>query len=206
MPTPEQIAQQLEASFRQVQEERMQGIPLLNPHLEVQAIGFQVGEQGILGALITPWFLNLVLLPPGDAPLQGLPIGQRREVELPARRVPFRINHLDGIGPCLTHSLFSPVHCFHDQAAAVAAATAALAELATAAEPIPLNEQEAAIDRYLRKEALFEPPAVERALPAEAESGNPMEQAAAPDNDAEARRLSRRELLFGALRGRPVEG
>ena len=46
-----------------IQRERMADIPLLNPALEVQAVGFSVWEAYCLGVLITPWFMNLMLLP-----------------------------------------------------------------------------------------------------------------------------------------------
>jgi len=194
MTTPEAVADRLETAFRRVHEERMQGIPLLNESLKVEAVGFHQRPEGILGALITPWFLNIVLLPSGDDPLKGLPVGLRREIDLPARKVRFTVNDLDGIGLCYTHSLFSPVNCFHEQSSAVAAAEAALTELMVEAEKVELSEEEAAIERYMRKEAMFEPPAVERAL-AEKEQKSAAEEAAEPPP------LSRRELLFGALRG-----
>jgi [NiFe] hydrogenase assembly HybE family chaperone len=190
MPTPESIAARLEEAFVRVLEERMQGIPLLNVDLTVQAVGFHQRPDGVLGALITPWFMNLILIPPGDAPLKGLPIGMRQEIELPARKVRFTVNDLDGIGPCLTHSLFSPVNCFHSQGAAVAAAEAALAELELEAERVEMTDEEAAIERYMSKEAMFEPREVEKAM-------------AAKDDVQEAppRNLSRREVLFAAFRG-----
>ncbi|WP_059287489.1 [NiFe]-hydrogenase assembly chaperone HybE [Aquitalea magnusonii] len=60
-------APQLEALFRDIAASRMQGIPILNPALQVEAIGFQQwgGPQGRLwaGVLLTPWFMNLLLLP-----------------------------------------------------------------------------------------------------------------------------------------------
>jgi rubredoxin len=51
-------AAQLESLFRQIADTRMQGIPILNPALQVQAIGFRQwdGPHGLLwvGVLLTP--------------------------------------------------------------------------------------------------------------------------------------------------------
>jgi len=172
----------------------MQGIPLLNIDLAVQAVGFQERPQGILGVLITPWFVNLILLPSGDAPLKGLPIGAGQEIELPARKIRFTVNELDGIGPYLSHSLFSPVNCFHDQSAAVAAAQAALAELMTEAEQVPLSEEEQAIEEYFRKETLFAPGETGTSA-ASGQTPSPLPAA----EDSAPRLMSRRQALFGAF-------
>ncbi|KAF0136409.1 MAG: hypothetical protein FD153_1935, partial [Rhodospirillaceae bacterium] len=54
------LTETLASHFRSVQSERMQGIPILNPVLQVEAVGFEWApdQEGVLaeGALITPWF------------------------------------------------------------------------------------------------------------------------------------------------------
>jgi [NiFe] hydrogenase assembly HybE family chaperone len=53
----------LEAAFVRIQRDAMAGVPMLHPALRVQALGFARWEGHWLGALVTPWFLNLVLVP-----------------------------------------------------------------------------------------------------------------------------------------------
>ena len=59
------VGQRLESAFERVRRERMIDVPMLNPRLAVQAVGFRDWRGGWLGILITPWFMNLMLLP-GD--------------------------------------------------------------------------------------------------------------------------------------------
>ena len=52
--------------YRRVETERMQGLPLLNPALRVEAVGFRLAEEDASvaeGVLITPWFMSLLRLP-----------------------------------------------------------------------------------------------------------------------------------------------
>ena len=61
----------LEAVFRRIATTRMRGVPVLNPALSVQAIGFGPdplrtapdAAPTMLGVLVTPWFMNLLRLP-----------------------------------------------------------------------------------------------------------------------------------------------
>lgn len=59
----------LEHAFTTIAHERMAGLPVLNPNLSVEAIGFErvagaADEAGhALGILATPWFMSLVWLP-----------------------------------------------------------------------------------------------------------------------------------------------
>ena len=59
-------ARALQALFEHIARTPMAGLPLLQPGLQVQALGFEPvpAEPSVaLGVLITPWFMNLVLLP-----------------------------------------------------------------------------------------------------------------------------------------------
>jgi [NiFe] hydrogenase assembly HybE family chaperone len=61
-------ARQLEQAFGTIASTRMAGLPKVHPGLRVEAIGFELhrgpdGEAGWLGALLTPWCMNLVWLP-----------------------------------------------------------------------------------------------------------------------------------------------
>lgn len=121
--------------FVLVQHERMGDVPVLNPHLHVQALGFEPArdrwgqpQDWAEGLLITPWFMSLVRLPLGtprlcaDGPLpQVRTFGQEAFDFLPL--------HIPGQGWVETASLFSPMNDFADQAQAIATAQAVLALL-----------------------------------------------------------------------------
>lgn len=105
----------LVAHFRDVQHSRMRDVPILNPCLKVEAVGFQPFEKGVLGVLITPWFMNLVCLPPAE---KDAVTEDSLVLELPAGDYEFCRNHAPEVGNFYTCSLFSPVLQFEDQAAA----------------------------------------------------------------------------------------
>ena len=67
---PEQICRSLEAAFNEILQNRMYAMPVLNPALSVQALGFLRYQQDWLGVLITPWFMNVLLLPEADSTWQ----------------------------------------------------------------------------------------------------------------------------------------
>lgn len=73
----EQISCALETVFNGVLETRMRGVPVINPALSVQAVGFNPFNGDWLGVLITPWFMNLLLLPGPDSQWREQPPGGR---------------------------------------------------------------------------------------------------------------------------------
>lgn len=114
----------LEQCFQRIAEERMADVPILNPRLRVKAVGFRPWQDLRLGVLITPWFINLVLL--SDAPdaerWPGVASGASISVALPAGQFDFLLGEAAPLGRYLACSLFSPVLEFEDQAAAEAVA------------------------------------------------------------------------------------
>ncbi|MGR6807000.1 [NiFe]-hydrogenase assembly chaperone HybE [Sphaerotilus natans] len=141
----------LEAVFRRIATTRMRGVPVLNPALSVQAIGFGPdplrtapdAAPTMLGVLVTPWFMNLLRLPlqPVDgrdaAALQaaGLaPLGRTVVRRYGEHALDFTGAHEAGeasgfseapglmLGAWEQASLFSPMFAFADQPAAVATA------------------------------------------------------------------------------------
>ncbi|MDX1607508.1 MAG: [NiFe]-hydrogenase assembly chaperone HybE [Candidatus Competibacterales bacterium] len=109
----------LESVFSRIQRERMQDIPLLNPALRVAAVGFRRWEGRWLGVLLTPWFLNLMLLPADPQRWETLAEGEKRRLPLPSGDYPFSGGHEPAIGPYLFCSLLSPVHALPDQSTAL---------------------------------------------------------------------------------------
>ncbi len=124
---PERLA----AAFRAIHAERMRGLPFVNERLAVEAVGFRRWNGRWLGVLITPWFMNLVLLPDEgpQARWQSLRPGASAAYEFPAGVFEFIGNREDAIGEFQSCSLFSPVFEFADQATARATAEAALVAL-----------------------------------------------------------------------------
>lgn len=117
-------ARRVEDAFEHVARTRMAGMPFVNPALRVEAVGFHAWRGEWLGVLVTPWSINVVLLPPGDRP--RLPAGAERFVEFPAGRFRFVAAFDAALGEYHACSLFSPALEFSDQDAARATAQAAL--------------------------------------------------------------------------------
>ena len=125
-------ASRLEATFTRIWKTRMADLPFLNPALRVESVGFRPWEGQWLGALVTPWSVNLVLMP-GDGEWKSLPMGGERFAVMPAGRFRF-IAGIDGeLGEYHACSLFSPALEFADHASARATAEAALEALFDAA-------------------------------------------------------------------------
>lgn len=120
------LAQGLELHFQQVLETRMQDVPILNPSLSVKAVGFKQTPQGCLGVLITPWFINLMLLPCEGDDWLDLPTGSTQVQVFGSGSYPFLVAEEAGIGRYQSCSLLSPVLEIQDQETAVEVALSAL--------------------------------------------------------------------------------
>jgi [NiFe] hydrogenase assembly HybE family chaperone len=146
---------QLVQVFAHIGATRMQGVPVLNTALHVQALGFEVITEGeapvLLGILITPWFMNLLRLPlVSGAPACAPAPGSRRSHLCGEQLFEFIAAQEDALGSFEVCSLFSPMFEFADQAGAVSTATEILKLLRTPpAERAPV-----------RKAALADAPAV----------------------------------------------
>ena len=117
----------LEQRYREIAATRMAGVALCHPGLEVAAVDFapDADGAGALGALVAPWFMNLVWLPlprtlealaPAPA---ALPVGETRRRAVGPEIFEFIGAHEGGFGDFEACSLFSPMFEFADQAAAV---------------------------------------------------------------------------------------
>ena len=123
----------LEATYRHVAETRMHGLPFVNPALAVEAVGFAPWEGRWLGAMVTPWFINLVLAPLEPAQWRSLGQGEKLRYSFPAGDYEFVGAIEPGVGEFQVCSLFSPVLEFEDQATARFVAEHARAALLDAA-------------------------------------------------------------------------
>ena len=127
----ENPASLLEAAFTAILQQRMNGLPFLNPALHVEAVGFARHAQDWLGILITPWFMNLMLLPGADNDWPAAAEGYRQLWRFPAGEIQFIAACEAGIGTYQQCPLFASMQPFADQAAARVAAGDALAALLT---------------------------------------------------------------------------
>ena len=122
----EALTRGLEHHFRQVERTRMAELPILNARLHVQAVGFRRTDEGCLGVLITPWFINLVLLPCEGDDWQDLTTGSRTTRVFASGVYEFLIADEPSIGRYQVCSLLSPVFELADQEAALVFADTAL--------------------------------------------------------------------------------
>ncbi len=97
------------SQFREI-DAGMRDLPLYNPKVTIETYGFRpFGERELIGILITPWFMNLVLLPIEPVAFDMRQVGRLEGVELPAGRRTFVIGGEREIGVYKAHSLHSPV-------------------------------------------------------------------------------------------------
>jgi [NiFe] hydrogenase assembly HybE family chaperone len=119
------IGQLTEACFEEIRTTRMTGIPILNEALSVEVVGAREWNGDWLAVLVTPWFMNLMLVR-ADEETETLAQGAKRHFAFPAGQFEFIHGREDAIGSYWMCSLFSPVFEFSDQESAEAAAAAAL--------------------------------------------------------------------------------
>jgi [NiFe] hydrogenase assembly HybE family chaperone len=120
---------QVAAAFRVVHETRMHDVPILNPAIAVEAVGFAPWDAHWLGCLVTPWFMNLMLLPREAEKWVRLRPGEKHTYAFPAGAFEFIGGREDAVGEYQACSLFSPMFEFADHAAARATAEACLRAL-----------------------------------------------------------------------------
>lgn len=133
----------LVAFYRQVETERMLGIPILNPALSVEAVGFRMvtGDEAVAeGVLITPWFMSLVRLPLAVEGHGGR-VGRKRVHACGTERFEFIGAHDPVLGFHESCALFSPMNDFGHQALARETAQAVMTAL-TAVETQPASAPE----------------------------------------------------------------
>ncbi|WP_426416029.1 [NiFe]-hydrogenase assembly chaperone HybE [Aestuariirhabdus sp. LZHN29] len=110
----------LEQVFSNVLENRMQDMPLINRRVEVEAVGFEEWEGQWLGVLITPWFINLILIRKEGSPWPQLELAKGNEINIAFPQGTYRFcpREEEGIGHYLCCSLMSPLQEInsHDEA------------------------------------------------------------------------------------------
>ena len=100
--------------FKKIGAERMIDLPFYNHALDVEAIGFKETENHHIGVLITPWFINVMLLFK-QRPEQNVQLGQRVQHTLPSGEHSFMVGEDEEIGHYDFISLVSPTLKFKTQ-------------------------------------------------------------------------------------------
>lgn len=126
----------VEAEFRRIAA-IMEGLPICNPALAVEAFGFRPWNGLWVGALLTPWTLNLMLLLAGNEGFRRLRQDETQVWSFPSGDYGFWGGPPSALGDYQTCPLISPVLEFADQRSLREAAAAALEGLMAAPEPVP---------------------------------------------------------------------
>lgn len=114
--------------YRSIYDDRMQDLPIVNAKLDVEAVGFQAYDEHQIGVLITPWFMNLVLLLGSDIGSR-LKQGSKSTLKFPSGPVEFTTAQDEVLGAYLTAVLFRSVAEFPDQYTAKVVALEVMQEL-----------------------------------------------------------------------------
>ncbi|MBS0987760.1 [NiFe]-hydrogenase assembly chaperone HybE [Acetobacter okinawensis] len=124
------FARALEEVFTDIYASKMRGLPFVNEALHVKAVGFCTFEGQLVGALVTPWFMNLIALPSAGADWSGVVSGSKKLLNFPSGSYEFTAvlrdegtKALPGYWAC---SLFSPVFNFTTMLQAIDTAQAAV--------------------------------------------------------------------------------
>ena len=178
---PTETIARLEAAFREIHTAQMRGLPIVNDALAVKAVGFRRHNERWLGALVTPWFLNIVLLPGEGEDWSELVPGAKELIEFPSGRYEFVHANRKGVGAYKACSLFSPMFEFASMLQATETASAALVSLFDPS--IREDGAQTAEIRRRREEELAPPP---DPVPAQAEPVRPSRRALLGMGSAEA--------------------
>ncbi len=115
-------------------DDKMIGLPIYNGALKIEMVGFRPYQDMYAGVVITPWCMNIVLLPQDAAAQPAAAIGASRQHVFPSGSYSFIMGRMEPIGALETCSLFSPMDEFPDMEAAKLAANAVAEALFEAPE------------------------------------------------------------------------
>ncbi|MEP9354194.1 [NiFe]-hydrogenase assembly chaperone HybE [Xanthobacter sp. KR7-65] len=177
-----------EAVFREIHAAKMKGVPFVNGTLGVKAVGFRIHDGRVMGVLVTPWFMNIVLLPNAADDWSTLKTGDRELIDFPSGAYEFLAANRPETGPYKACSLFSPMFDFSSMLQAVETAEAVIPGLLD-----PANREDGTRSGEIRRRAEAEDAARAAAEAAadEAAGNAPRPRATAPAE------MSRRALILG---------
>jgi [NiFe] hydrogenase assembly HybE family chaperone len=140
-PIAENPGARLQSMYSRIWETSMHDMPWVNRALSVEVVGFRQWKGDWVGAVITPWFLNLFVLPGGGALWSDRPSGERCNIALPAGELEFIADDdASAEVPAYQYcALITQVSQFATQEVARATAEAALLALFT--EPLAIEAE-----------------------------------------------------------------
>ena len=121
----------LEALYRRVHREEMAELAICNPAVEVEALEFKRWEGHWVGAVVTPWFINLLIIRHSDEDWPELKLGKGNElaISFPAGTINFTPRFEPELGVYLCCSLVSPMIDYKTHGQARQAALDAIRQL-----------------------------------------------------------------------------
>ncbi|WP_424965504.1 [NiFe]-hydrogenase assembly chaperone HybE [Dinoroseobacter sp. S375] len=125
----EEAVRALVADFTEIYHAKMRDVPIINKALHVEAVGFRGHGTGYLGVLVSPWFMNLVLLPGREQDWVDLTPGDKENHDFPSGTYEFLHNTRETVGGYKACSLFSPMEAFNSQMQALDTARAVMVAL-----------------------------------------------------------------------------
>ena len=76
----------------------MDGLNFVNPSVQVEAVAFAPWQSHWLGVMVTPWFINLMLLPRDVSAWTSIPQGKTLRYHFPAGDYEFISSHDQAVG------------------------------------------------------------------------------------------------------------
>lgn len=142
------VIDRLVTVYRDKVQPRMRSLPLYNTALSVEAVGFEAFEGRLCGVLVTPWCMNLVLLPGEDDDWTRLAPGKKIKAVFPAGEYLCMLSRVEGIAPHLSLPLFTTVQGFTDQETACQVAREVLRQLhQDTTKPVQVDPVDSKLER-----------------------------------------------------------
>ncbi|MCP1242695.1 [NiFe]-hydrogenase assembly chaperone HybE [Acetobacter lambici] len=164
------FAQTLEGVFADIYASKMRGLPFVNEALNVKAVGFCTFEEQLVGALLTPWFMNLIVVPSVGADWSGVVSGSKKLLDFPSGSYEFTAALRDGGAEALPGywacSLFSPVFNFTTMLQATDTAQAAVRGLLDPAlnpQPVAVQAEQPTPEPAMGRRSLLVGPSARQA-------------------------------------------
>ena len=174
---------------------KMADLPIYNPELSVAVTPFTDLKQDWLGVVVTPWCMNIIVLPKSASHDNALKVGEKFKLGLPSGQYEFIRSHDTGMGDYACCSVFSPMHDFKQQEVATDTAQAVL-EALMEAENFEQSERQQFKEHQQEQQALAQTNSEDTSQGIDAEENN--NQA---NTEVEAvTELDRRAFLTGAFR------
>lgn len=127
----------VEAAFKRIHVEHMSDVPIVNPALQVQALDFDLWQDNWLGVLLTPWCINLLLLPGSRGHWESVSGNNRLFHSFPSGNYAFLGGAEAEIGEYQSCSLISTMSQFTEQESACAVAREVIKNMLKNPDPVP---------------------------------------------------------------------